>query len=292
MTRPDSLPNNDHKLSRQSSGPATTVGARLRAAREKRGIPLREIADRTRISVMALEALERSDIKRLPGGIYTRAFLRAYAKELELDPEQTVTDFLAQFPHESVAVGGPGRPIEDNQAIESDRRIAETVVRLVLLSIPIAGIVAYFGLRQPAAPSSQVGAPPAPAEQVAPEVKPTEPADATAGAVQPSTTPAPAGVSTPSEVSAPQSGELTMIIAPQSDCWVSLTIDGKKTPSELLVSGQRRALRAFKELVITVGDGAACTYTLNGVAGRPFGASGEVVTRRIDLNNYRTFLMR
>jgi cytoskeletal protein RodZ len=241
---------------------------------------------------MALEAIERNDIKRLPGGIFTRAFLRTYAKELELDPEQTVADFLAQFPHESVAVGGPGRPIEDNQAIESDRRIAETVLRLVLLSIPIAGIVAYFGFRQPAAPRSQVGAPPAPAEQGAPQVKPTEPVEATASAVQPSTTPAPASVSTSPEVSTPASGGLTMVIAPQSDCWVSLTIDGKKAPSELLVSGQRREVRALKEIVITVGDGAACTYTLNGVAGRPFGASREVVTRRVDLDNYRTFLMR
>ena len=291
MTRPDALPNIDHKLSPHSSDPATTVGARLRTAREKQGISLRQIADRTRISVMALEALERNDIKRLPGGLFTRAFVRAYAKELNLDPEQTVEDFLAQFAQESVAVGARGRPIEDNQAIESDRRMAETVVRLILLSIPIAGIVIYFGLRQPAAPSSEVGAPQAPAEQAAPEVKPTEPVKATAGAVQPSETPAPASVPAPPGVSPPSSGALTMVIAPQSDCWVSLTIDGQKASSELLLSGQRREVRAVKEIVITVGDGAACAYTLNGVTGRPFGAPREVVTRRINLDNYRTFLM-
>jgi cytoskeletal protein RodZ len=94
---------------------------------------------------MALEALERSDIKRLPGGIFTRAFVRAYAAEVGLDPEQAVQDFLAQFSHDPVSAWGPGRPIEDNEAIESDRRMAQTVIRLILFSLPIAGLIIYFG---------------------------------------------------------------------------------------------------------------------------------------------------
>jgi cytoskeleton protein RodZ len=291
LTRPEAFPNIDPKLSPHASDSATTVGARLRAAREKQGISLREISDRTRISVVLLDALERDDIKRLPGGLFTRAFVRTYAKELNLDPKETVADFLVQFGQESVAIGAQGIPIEDNQAIESDRRMAETVVRLVLLSIPIAGIVIYFGLRQPPAPSSDVGAPQGPAEQAASEVKPTDPVKATAGAVQPSAIPASAGSTGVPQVSSPPPGVLTMVIAPPSDCWISAIIDGKRGPSELLRGGQRRALTALKEIVITLGDGAACTYTLNGAAGRQFGAPREVVTRRINLDNYRTFLM-
>ena len=65
--------------------PTRTVGARLREAREKRGVSLRQIASNTRISVMSLEALERSDLSRLPGGIFTRAFIRAYAEQVGLD---------------------------------------------------------------------------------------------------------------------------------------------------------------------------------------------------------------
>ena len=129
-----------------SPPPATTVGARLREAREQRAIPLRQIADRTRISVVALEALERNDVKRLPGGIFTRAFVRAYAAEVGLDPDRAVQEFLAQFPQDAALAGGPSRPIEDNEAIESDRRMADTVIRLILLSL-LAGVVMYFGFR-------------------------------------------------------------------------------------------------------------------------------------------------
>src|SRR5262245_36990962 len=80
----------------------TGVGAGLRQRREERRISLRQIAASTRISPGALEAIERDDIKRLPGGIFTRAFVRAYATELGLDPERTLAEFLEQFPASDV----------------------------------------------------------------------------------------------------------------------------------------------------------------------------------------------
>src|SRR5258705_10357025 len=88
-------------------GPEVDFGARMRQAREQRGVSLRQIAERTKISVSQLEALERNDISRLPGGIFSRAFVRSYAAEIGVDPEQTVREFLSQFPDESVTVGSP-----------------------------------------------------------------------------------------------------------------------------------------------------------------------------------------
>jgi cytoskeleton protein RodZ len=82
-------------------------GMKMKRLREERGVSLRQIADVTRISVSMLEALERNDILRLPGGIYSRAFVRSYAIEVGLDPEQTVHDFLSQFPHDSLIAGSP-----------------------------------------------------------------------------------------------------------------------------------------------------------------------------------------
>jgi cytoskeleton protein RodZ len=63
------------------------VGERPRRAREARGISLRQVSNVTRISIRTLEAVERNDRSRLPGGIFTRAFVRAYATEVGLDPE-------------------------------------------------------------------------------------------------------------------------------------------------------------------------------------------------------------
>lgn len=121
-------------------------GATMKRAREARGLSLRQIAAATRISVAALEALERNDISRLPGGIFSRAFVRSYAIEVGLDPEQTVRDFLEQFPHDSVTAGSPHVPPEDHQAIESDRRSAETAAKLVAMALPLAGAILYVTL--------------------------------------------------------------------------------------------------------------------------------------------------
>src|SRR5687768_18604324 len=91
-------------------------GGLMKRQREDRGVSLRRIADATKISVSALEALERNDISRLPGGIFSRAFVRSYAIEIGLDPEQTVRDFLVQFPHDSVTAGSPhARHVEDDR---------------------------------------------------------------------------------------------------------------------------------------------------------------------------------
>src|SRR5512134_562422 len=72
-------------------------GGKLRQARERKGISLRQIAASTKISVAALEGLERNDISKLPGGIFSRAFVRSYAIEVGLDPDETVRQFLQQF---------------------------------------------------------------------------------------------------------------------------------------------------------------------------------------------------
>src|SRR5882724_9178912 len=92
-------------------------GSRLRDARERRGVSLRQIANATKISMGVLEALERNDISRLPGGIFGRAFVRNYAIEVGLDPEATIEDFITQFPNDSVTAGHPASDRgEDNVA--------------------------------------------------------------------------------------------------------------------------------------------------------------------------------
>jgi cytoskeleton protein RodZ len=126
---------------------ASHFGQKLRDARERRGLSLRQIANATKISMITLEALERNDIARLPGGIFSRAFVRSYALEVGLEPESTIEEFMGQFPHEAVTQGHPTTTqIEDHEAVESDRRMATTFLRLILISVPVAAIVIYFAI--------------------------------------------------------------------------------------------------------------------------------------------------
>src|SRR3954467_5724089 len=74
---------------------AGTFGERLKRERELRSITLEDMANSTKIGTRMLHALEDEEFEKLPGGIFNKGFVRAYAKYLGLDEEQAVTDFLA-----------------------------------------------------------------------------------------------------------------------------------------------------------------------------------------------------
>ena len=93
------------------------IGAWLRAKREHSGVTLRQIADTTKLSVHTLESLERNRVAQLPGGIYRRAIVRAYAREIGLDPEGTLRAFLDQHPQDVATL-----PL-DPAAQETPRRV-------------------------------------------------------------------------------------------------------------------------------------------------------------------------
>jgi cytoskeletal protein RodZ len=126
---------------------AADFGGRMKRAREERGVSLRHIAEVTKISVTALEALERNDISRLPGGIFSRSFVRSYAIEIGLDPEQTVREFLARFPDDSLTAGSRHAPPDhDLNPDEPRRRRLSGVLITVLLLAVIIGAIAFFML--------------------------------------------------------------------------------------------------------------------------------------------------
>ena len=72
---------------------SASIGEQLRLAREARGIGLREICDETRISVQYLEAIEANDYKRLPGGVFNRSFIKAYAKCVGYDEREAIEGY-------------------------------------------------------------------------------------------------------------------------------------------------------------------------------------------------------
>jgi cytoskeletal protein RodZ len=119
-------------------------GARIRQAREQRGISLRQIAEKTKISVSVLEALERNDIARLPGGIFSRGFVRSYAVEIGIDPEQAVRDFMAQFPHDSVTAGSPHVIVDELGP--GTRRLDPRALMLLGTIVLAVAVILYWSL--------------------------------------------------------------------------------------------------------------------------------------------------
>src|SRR5687767_8249939 len=71
----------------------SNFGANFRKARETAGLPLEKIAAETRITTRFLTAIENEEFELLPGGIFNRGFIRAYAEYLGIDSDQAVADY-------------------------------------------------------------------------------------------------------------------------------------------------------------------------------------------------------
>jgi hypothetical protein len=106
-----------------------SFGACLRRERERRQIALSSISANTKISVSLFEALEREDVSRWPVGIYRRAFIRAYANGVGLDPDLVMKEFLDRFPDPSE----PAQPDAADAAAPASKPVpADRVVRVTL----------------------------------------------------------------------------------------------------------------------------------------------------------------
>lgn len=85
-------------------------GARLRQHREQQNVSLTTVADQTKIKASLLEALERDDISQWPPGIFRRAYIRAYAGAIGLDPDVVIRQFLEVYPEPVEIVEAPPPP--------------------------------------------------------------------------------------------------------------------------------------------------------------------------------------
>jgi len=118
------------------------LGLALRTTREAAGRTLRDMADVTKLGVRTLEALERNQIERLPPGIFRRAVVRAYAKEVGLDPEETLRVFLARHPDALPPPGPPQGPVADLPA--RPRGWRSVIITGIAVGVVVVLVVAAY----------------------------------------------------------------------------------------------------------------------------------------------------
>jgi cytoskeleton protein RodZ len=277
------------------------VGAALRDARERRSLSLDQLSQATKISVAILRAIENNEVDKLPGGIFTRGFLRAYAREVGLDPEGTVRRYLAEFgqgtdivevdrPGTSETGAEPARAVAGETDLEEVERRAvrfQSLMAAVALVISLVGYFAFARWRAPVALTAGPDTRSTGAIEIARSSSPVpSPAAATAARPETGTT----GSRELARAVATGGDVLHVDIRPQGPCWLSTTADGTRVIYRLMQRGERQVIDVHDEVVLRVGDPAVFTFSINGMSGRPVGHAGEAVTVRITKQNYREFL--
>src|SRR5438552_1889797 len=125
----------------------SSFGEKLKRERELRSITLDEIANSTKIGTRMLHALEDEEFCKLPGGIFNKGFVRAYARYLGIDEEQAVADYLAAEttyqqapPSHPTAVGATPGAWSDSPAV-SDARPRRSLFAPVVIGLAIVVLV-------------------------------------------------------------------------------------------------------------------------------------------------------
>jgi cytoskeletal protein RodZ len=273
-----------------------SFGLLARRQRESRRMTLEDVSSSTKIAVRYLHAIELEELARLPGGIITRGFVRAYAKCIGLDEAQGLQDFLAssESSNEHRVTPAPMR-----EALFT--RCCDRVMRLPLWSLAACFVAIGFGLmtlgselrdfyesvREPSLRQALPSEPlPVPSQQGDINVGqsshlPTRAEDSrhTLKSVLQQTSSA-----APASAAFSKSQAFTVRIKAREDAWMSVRADGRLIFSETLIASTEKLLEAHEYIVIRAGNIGAVDFYFNGRILPPQGAYDEAKTLNFDTN--------
>jgi cytoskeleton protein RodZ len=293
----------------------SNFGISFKTKRESMGLTLAQIASETRIGTRFLDAIEREDFQILPGGIFSRGFIKSYAEKLGMDPEQAVAEFDRRVNYKEP-------PVIDTLRVstpppEKSNRALYPILIGGLLILVVAG---YFVVRQfnkpaatiqpvtlPQAPAasapapavvptaSPVETPAASAETPPPQAQPPVPAvDTTSSAAAPlPPAPAPAAATTPPPAPTPvleTNDVLTLVVGATEVTWVKILGDKYVLLNETLQPGTTRRFTARKSLGIITGNAGGLSLKLNDRDMAPLGKSGQIRIVTITPENLKKFI--
>jgi Uncharacterized protein conserved in bacteria len=290
-----------------------TFGEKLRLERERKNITLEQISVSTKIAIRMLRAIEEDNFSQLPGGIFNKGFVRAYARVLGLDEEKTLAEFQKASGSDVVAAqadtgrqnlaseaavrhrpsldnAAPAYPENSKEELNLDRvevgrpldnqlpwGIFAALLLLVALTLSLWSRFERSHPREAA---------------VIPASNPTAslpPAPATSGALETNSamthTPSPTSASysgssspslTPSSSSIP--AEFSVVIQARKESWITITADGKPLASELMTAGTERIVHGTKQVTVKAGNAGAIEFQFNGQKFPAAGEYGEVKT--------------
>ncbi|HXG57883.1 MAG TPA: RodZ domain-containing protein [Thermoanaerobaculia bacterium] len=244
-----------------------SFGEELRREREIRGISLKEIADATKVSRRFLEAIERNDHRTLPAPVFTRGFIREYARYLGLNADEMVSRYnqaaagderIEMTPHlERLVHLQTGTPQQKQGIPPPYARIDRNFYVLAAIVIALSAVT-LWAVRMRQQPRAE-------SDSVVPQ--------AATMALRPVTTTEPAAA-VPEDV-------LRLTIELTDDSWITLEADGRTVVNEELRRGDRRTFEANEEFRFrTIGNAGGVVITLNDATLQPLGRSGQVLRDR------------
>jgi cytoskeletal protein RodZ len=243
-----------------------TIGEALRRERVRQGLDLQKLSETTKIGTRMLQAIETGDYAKLPGGVFTRSFIKQYAGALGVDLASIESE-LKQFQPEPEPVSKPNEshftPFSSSDAPSNSLTASAIWVVLALFG---CGAVYYFVRGHPPGsptqPAAAVSAPAAGEEtKAAPQPQPVEQSIPASKAAE-----------------SPATGTLQVVLSASETSWVSISVDGKLAFSGILQPNDRREVNAEEKVKVVAGNAGGVDISLNGKNIEALGPKGQVRT--------------
>jgi cytoskeletal protein RodZ len=270
-----------------------SFGERLKKEREKRGMTLEDVSGATKISVRNLRALEQEKFDQMPGGIFNRGFVRAFAKHLGLDDDQVVADYR-EAAGESVPtldapeIPAPGHTPEkvagppSSPPQESSGQVPwAALIGLVVLGAIAVGFWSYHSHRKTSETSALAVEPipgGRPAEAPNPSPEAATPPGPRADANSAPTSSSPPSPETQSPPAAVAGSGFDLALRAHDEVWLSSAVDGQPPSEAIMEDGQSITVHASDRAILKVGNAGALDVVFNGQRVPVRAAEGEVRT--------------
>jgi cytoskeleton protein RodZ len=290
----------------------TSIGETLRRERQKRNLQLDQVSRELKISTRFLEAIEKEQFDRLPGGVFAKSFVRQYARMLGIDEEEAAAEVqrtlapssLPQFAEAASKRAAPPT-VEFAPRVDSisSRPFASGswLPALALVVAVMLGCSLVYGWWQrdhrqaSAAAAPKVIRPAAVQASNTPPQLPAQSPEATnpvqEPSVQPPVTEANGAsdkpvVATPSELR-PSGAVKVEITTADEPVWVLARTDGKFAFSGTLEPNQTRTVDADGSVVLRLGNAGGVAITVNGKPIPVVGPKGQVRTVQLTSGGFQ-----
>lgn len=224
-----------------------SFGAWLRRQREMREIDLREIAERTKISLRYLQAMEQDRFELLPAPVFARGFLREYAKYVGLSPDEVVNFYLSALGGDEEDEEPEEPPVRRRAGAASPWSYGVFVVMGLILLAAVVALIAFYWADSRNQESERTS----PLPVATPALSSVSEA-----AVAPAPPPLP-----PAEPRAP----LRVTLDFTQECWVEIVVDGRRQISERHAPGESLQIDAERSVLLTtLGNAPGVEVQVNG----------------------------
>ena len=228
-----------------------TVGQRLRAAREDKGLSLEDIAAQTRIPQRHLESIESADWEKLPAPTYTMGFAKSYASAVGLDRTEVGDQLRSEMGGHRPA---PITPAEVFEPADPARTMPKWLVFAAIAAVIVLVLVMSWlndrSLEQSDSPATNVAA-------EAPAATPAQP-----------------------EPAPPQAAQGPVVLTANEPVWLSIKDGTAKIKEGTMQAGESFQVPATATApLMTVGKPEALKISVGTTVAPPVGPAGRVASK-------------